>query len=373
MEGIFHKVQAEAMVRLGTKIKVVAPIPWVPPLMERFSEKWRTYHLTPPRYSTNSVEIFRPRYPAFPRQSYWGIPHLPMYWATRACGLEKPDLIHAHFSYPQGLLASLLARYWNVPWLLTLHGDDVNIFPQTNRLSLRRFTAAVCGSGLVTAVSADLAKRAAGLTAREPKVLPIGVDLALFHPRVSRKDARARLGLHKDMFLVLFVGSLVPAKGIRELLAALDLFDPGKAGGVFVGDGPLAPLVRSSSRASAFGPKPLEDIPLFLAASDVLALPSHQEGLGQVIVEAGAAGLPVIGSAVGGIPELLSEGRGYLVPPRSVKALAEAISGVKENYAEARERGMRLQAYVRKYHDVNANSQELRSWYLRLLEDKRLP
>src|SRR5579863_4733783 len=133
--GIFHQTQAEALTRLGIGVQVVAPVPYVPPLFEKLSPKWHLYKRTPRAYEINGVQVFRPTYPQLPRADTWGLPHRMIARAVERLNLPRPDLIHAHFAYPSGLVADTLARRWRVPWLLTLHGSDANIYPDASPLA----------------------------------------------------------------------------------------------------------------------------------------------------------------------------------------------------------------------------------------------
>ena len=140
------------------------------------------------------------------------------------------------------------------------------------------------------------------------------------------------MGLTDDDVVVLFVGNLLPAKGVRELADAV-----AAAGrpflGVFVGEGPergYGADPAGSGNIRYEGPRTHAEVITFMCAADVLVLPSLREGLPGVLVEAGSVGLPVIASRVGGIPELLGDDRGTLldaVTPAAIGAAIAAFSG----------------------------------------------
>ena len=101
----------------------------------------------------------------------------------------------------------------------------------------------------------------------------------------------------------------------------------------------------------------------FMSAADVLVLPSYGEGLPTVLVEAGSISLPVIASAVGGIPELLGEDRGALLPSVSAPSIATAITSFAADRPKAMVAAERLREHVRAGYDVSTNAQQLLAHY----------
>jgi teichuronic acid biosynthesis glycosyltransferase TuaC len=215
--------------------------------------------------------------------------------------------------------------------------------------------------------SGALADRVRAVTGVDAITLPIGSDHAsLAASSMPREKARLLLGLPDDRVIVLFVGYLLRQKGVRELAAAiLDLGDPFM--GVFVGAGPEAGFADTDPRAGGRllyqGARSHEDVVRHMSAADVLVLPSYGEGLPTVIVEAGSIGLPVIASAVGGIPELLGEDRGTILADVSEGAIATALSAFREGQARSKAAAGRLREHVRAHYDVDANAACLLAHY----------
>lgn len=174
-----------------------------------------------------------------------------------------------------------------------------------------------------------------------PVVIPVGTDVKRFGLRVSQVEARQHLGLPRGGFIVLTVCSLVPHKDLDTLIAAANLLD-GKLPGllvVVVGDGPersrLARVIQSQNledRVSLAGPVVSELLPFFYCAANVFALTEVNAGFsgGIVFLEAMSAGVPIIATNVGGIPETV-EGVGALVPPGNPEDLSGAILGLAHN------------------------------------------
>jgi glycosyltransferase involved in cell wall biosynthesis len=138
---------------------------------------------------------------------------------------------------------------------------------------------------------------------------------------------------------VLFVGNLVAVKGVDVLLKAWSrLAAAGVLGSedrlAIVGDGPERGRLQAQAEALGLGPRvafagavAFAEVPRWMAASDVLCLPSRSEGTPNVVVEALASGVPVVATRVGGVPELVRQGEnGLLVPPEDAPALAEALA-----------------------------------------------
>jgi glycosyltransferase involved in cell wall biosynthesis len=164
-----------------------------------------------------------------------------------------------------------------------------------------------------------------------------GVDGSVFHPR-DRAAACRRLGVDPVARRLLFVGNLAPIKGPADLVHAIRLLAlRGRAPElVMVGDGPLESRLRAeaehggiASRVRFAGRQPRDRVALWMAASDALVLPSHNEGVPNVVLEALASGRPVIATNVGGVREIHpGEAAGMLVPSRDPQLLATGIESV---------------------------------------------
>jgi teichuronic acid biosynthesis glycosyltransferase TuaC len=358
-EGVFHRTQAEALTALGAKVKVIAPVPWVPSFICKFNRRWRSYGDYPARYEQNGVEVFRPKFFAHPRHFFYGIPHRFMAAAIRRIGMGPPDLIHAHIAFPCGLAARHVSERCGVPYVLTLHGSDVHSYPRINAQCRRRFLRAIRGARSVCAVGPSLAQKAEQLSGVRPNVQPIGIDLKNFKNLPSRSEARQRLQLPADRYVVLYVGRLVEAKGVRDLIEAVRQTYPRDVLAVLVGDGPLLERASAEQHIRAVGAVDNKHVPLYLAAADTLILPSHKEGLPTVLVEAGACAVPVIATRIDGVVDLLGSDRGHLIDSRSPRAIAEGIKHLMSHKAYAAAIATNLQRHVSERYDVETNAREL--------------
>jgi teichuronic acid biosynthesis glycosyltransferase TuaC len=216
-------------------------------------------------------------------------------------------------------------------------------------------------------VSPALARRAEDISGVRARHLPIGSDLAGFRANaLPRDEARHRLGLPAEGVIVLFVGAVEPEKGIGELVDAILTLDRSILACI-VGRGSLAGRGLDGAGAAGglvyTGARPNADVAQFMSAADMLVLPSYSEGTPTVLVEAGAVGLPILASAVGGIPDLLGDDRGTMLPEISARAIADAVMAIATDPSEAQERARRMRAFVDEHHDADTNAGLLAAVY----------
>jgi glycosyltransferase involved in cell wall biosynthesis len=196
-------------------------------------------------------------------------------------------------------------------------------------------------------VSGDLLKTARRLGAPVERSSAIlnGCDTAIFHPE-DRSSARSFLGLPPDAEAVVYVGRLDMAKGLGELIAAIAQLRERRPRlhAWIVGDGParqqLSQAVveqRVEDRISFVPSCSTDKVAAWMAASNLITLPSYREGCPNVVVEALASGRPVVATNVGGIPELMDDTSGRLIPARDAQALAGALDQVLSRRWQAEE------------------------------------
>jgi glycosyltransferase involved in cell wall biosynthesis len=244
------------------------------------------------------------------------------------------DCLMAHWLLPMGLVGAALARAGRKPLVVVAHSAPpaaARIPPlrEAVRFVGREASAIACVSESVRAATARVLGPGLGDRAR---TLPLGVELRP-HARLPASPRPLRL---------LFVGRLVTLKGADLLLRAVERV-PGVELTV-IGDGPEAPALRDraaglSREVRFLGERPQVEVLREMRSHDVLVVPSRrgllgrEEGMPRVVVEAWSCGLPVIGSALGGVPEAMSRGGGILVEPGSVDGLAGAIESVRSDAA----------------------------------------
>jgi glycosyltransferase involved in cell wall biosynthesis len=246
------------------------------------------------------------------------------------------DVVLGSFIYPDGLAAVWMARLLGLPAVLYALGSDVNVAAEIPGVPTQlRWTLPQARK--IVSVSRDLADKTIALGARPEQmvVIPNGVDRSIFHPQ-NRAAARRELGHPSEGRWILFVGRLERAKGLEELLIAFQALaaeDP-SCKLVIVGDGAMRArcdraAVELPGRVLVAGGRPLAEVARWMAAADLLALPSWYEGAPNVILEALASGRPVVASRTGGIPDMLNAPElGEMFAPRDVSALTAALRRV---------------------------------------------
>jgi glycosyltransferase involved in cell wall biosynthesis len=270
---------------------------------------------------------------------------------TRLLRDRRVAVIHAH-EFGANTYGTLAGRLAGVPAVATVHGRSYYADCRRRRLAYRVVS---CAAAMV-AVSEDVKRfvvEATGVPAGRVRVVLNGVAAATPVPEETRARLRAELGIRDGERVVTVVGSLYPVKGHRYLLEAVPRVLESFPSTVFLiaGRGGCEGDLREQARGLGIETRVRflglrGDVPVLLAASDVFVLPSLSEGLSIAILEAMAAGRPVVATRVGGNPELVLHGQtGVLVPPADPPALASAMVGVLTDPEASRrlgEEGRRL-------------------------------
>ncbi len=251
--------------------------------------------------------------------------------AAREARAINAAIIHAHWWFPGGLSGSRAAASAQRPLVITLHGSDVRLARGIGP-ARSAFARLARRAAAVTAASEYLAREAAAMgEGLDIQVLPMPVDVGRFGPPATGASGR-------DPRRLLFVGRLSEQKGADHALRALALTPPDTTLDV-IGDGPereplqaLAESLGVAARVRWRGALPPKELPRWYCRAAALVVPSHEEGLGLVAVEAQLCETPVIAFASGGLIDVADGGRaGLLVPPGDVPGLAAAIARVRQN------------------------------------------
>lgn len=240
--------------------------------------------------------------------------------------LPNYDIVHAHWLIPQGIVQSFFKK----PYIVTGHGGDVTSLNKGifRKLKIRCLKNAV----QVTVVSEYLKERVQELT---PEVMPEVISMGVNVDKFGRQYYVSNYFCQMNKRVVLFVGRLVEKKGVKYLIEAMRNIE---AMLVIVGDGPLKGELERQAAAMKekivfLGVRTHEELKEIYASADIFVAPSvtakdgDKEGLGLVMLEAMASGLPVVASDSGGIRQLVRNGvNGLLCEERNVEQLTECIN-----------------------------------------------
>ncbi len=297
------------------------------------------------------------------------------------------DLVHLH-GYKAAFIGRLSACLAGLPpVVVTVHGPLTRPTVRAHRLvhwgerSLARFTDRYIA--VSEAARRELIEKA-GINPEKVSVIYNGVDPGRFNPSIANGlEERLRLGVGEKEFLVGSLCRMVPGKGLNQLLQAAVEVVKHMPGVRFclAGEGPARPALERLARfygleRHVIFPGFHRNVPALLAAMDVLVHPSLEEGLPLAVMEAMAMARPVIAASTGGIPELLGEGRGCLVPPGNPDALARAVIFLLSSPEARRHMGLYGRRFVEKNLSLStmvARTCELYGEVLELCFAKGLP
>ena len=271
--------------------------------------------------------------------------------ALRTCATvvahQSIDIVHAHWLVPNGLIGALVSKRHGLPLVISLHGSDVAVAERSRALGTVA-RASLSRSAAVTGPSKDLLDRARALgAAGRLEWIPYGADPHEFRTdAAARERARDRLGLEPDVVAVLGIGRFIHAKGFDDLIEATANARATYPGIrlVLVGDGDIRGELEArterlglSSVVTFTGMATREEMPSYLAAADIVVVPSvhfegYVDGLPNVALEAMAAGRPLVATRVGGLPDVVEdEVTGLIVDERDPHALATAVVKLASN------------------------------------------
>lgn len=345
VHGIFVETRLRELLKSGqVETQVVAPVPWFPFTHPRFGS-YAKMAATPRFEKRNGIAVHHPRYPLPPKVGQNIAPHLlaagalPTIRKLIRDGFDF-DLIDAHFYYPDGVAASIIARKLDKPFVCTARGSDINLYrqsPTPRRLLQKTFSQASANIG----VCGDLTEQMIELGAdrQTTRVIRNGVDLQRFSV-VDRNVARKHLGIEHSGLLLLSVGNLIEIKGHHLIIQMLEQFPEAQL--VIVGSGPmreeleqLAASLGLAERVRFAGQQANESLRYWFSAADALMLASSREGWANVLLEAMASGTPVVATRVNGTPEVVAAPEaGRLADQRDVELLAKALRDLLANYPE---------------------------------------
>lgn len=377
MKGVFVYDQVEALAASGVGIQVFSPRKWLPSLIAPRHKQWRDHNIRPKPLPGQVAVNYVPVAPMpgngaltvrFTTQAL--IRH-----AVRCHQQGKCDLIHAHTVLVDGQVAARLAAMLKVPFVVTIHGSDLNVHAAQNTGQSAKIAGVLERAGAVMTVGKALADKATAMVSDPGKVVvvPNGTHFDQVMPAPDTELA----DIFSGRFVVAAVGSLVPTKGYDLLLSAaagVRNVIPNLAV-VIAGDGVererLETMVRDlglSDCVHFLGQLPRSEVFRYLSIADVFALPSWSEGFGIVYLEALAHGLPVIACQGQGPSDFVEHGvHGFLVEPRAVAPVTDALVYLHHNPEVAVAMGQAGRERVMSTYTWTKNAEQVYEIYRQVL------
>ena len=287
----------------------------------------------------------------FPSRSFWAYPQVRLAWPRQrvvraALAAYAPTLVHSATEFGVGMAGRRAARDLGIPFVSSYHTSFAAYAEHYGLGLLARpgwhFLRWFHNGGLRTycptqAIVDEVDARGFERTA----VWSRGVDGARFSPSFRSAQLRERLGATDDTLVLSYVGRLAAEKGLHVALDALAMVEqarPGQVRFLVVGDGPFESAVRARASRGTLLTGKLHGTALSeaFASGDVFLFPSTTDTFGNVMLEAMASGLPVIGADVGPIREQLRAGGGWLAAPGDAAAFARAIIALVDDRSRVR-------------------------------------
>ncbi len=342
--GVFVENRLRHLLRdTDIESRVFSPMPWFP-FSHYLDKKYEKYSHIPRVEKRHEIKITHSKYFHVPKigmniQAFsMAISSYPALKKIIREGYDF-DIIDAHYFYPDGVAAVLLAKMLNKPVVITARGSDLNVYRQYIVPRTLIKWASKRASALITVCQA-LKNVLSDMSVAEEKVTVLrnGVDLELFQPQKNRIQARKSLGL--DGKVLLMVGRLISLKGHHLAIQALTSFENMTL--IIIGEGEeqkslerLARKLGLANRVRFLGTVSHRELPACYSAADALLLASSSEGWANVILESMACGTPVVATNVGGTSEIVSSPEcGVLVEERSPDAIATGLKNLFNNYPD---------------------------------------
>lgn len=375
--GIFLANLMKDLSKKVDKLIIITPRVYIPNILTKIQKKWVKWRIDPMISKESQMTIFRPYYLFLPKSKYYGLNGILMYFSLKnkvkkIIKNEKIELIIGHNILPEGIAALFLGNRFKVPFISWAIGSDIHNFAKLSKLNNYLTKKCVDNSYLVLTTSKELENRIRRISNRVKYVNTFyrGIDIANFKTLSSNKEElKKKLNLNTFKKYILFTGRLIRSKGIYELAETFITISKKYSNynllliGEEIEKNNLIEMFKNSGlldRICFKGIVAHKEVADYMKASELLIFPSWAEGLPNVVLEAMACGLPVVATEVGGIPEILIDGKtGLSVPVRNTERLTEAAIRMIEDKALKNECIKNSKKIIFENFDVKKNALHL--------------
>lgn len=343
-------------------VQICAPVPWFP-----FLKKMRS---SLSQGESPGPNVSRPGFfyipGLFKDTDAWFYSRGMNSWLMSSLHMWRPDLLDAHFVWPDGVAVSHLAKEFDLPYTITLRGKLYECLKSSSQT--KQCAKAMQDADAVISVSSKMAEEARKLGVESDRlhVIPNGVNRLHFFPR-DKMECRRKLGLPEAGRLLVTVAHLGHRKGHHEVIHALAnlpedvrlvIVGGAAQGGTAEKLQAIADQLGVGDRVLLPGPQPYDRIPYYLSAADSSVLASYREGCPNAVLESLACGTPVVATDVGAVPDILPvPDVGRIVPVHQTEPLRAAIAEVLDATWNAEE--VLLKSGVRSWDMVAEDVQKV--------------
>lgn len=345
--------------KMGHEVKVISPVPFVPPFLKYFSKKWKNYSKNPKKITWDNIEVHYPHYIAPPKGLFFSFSGRLMYQGVRNTVNKihkkfKFDIIHSHVALPDGYAGMLIAKKYKKPLIVTIHGQDLQQTISKNKECKRRIKEVINFSKKTIVVSDKLKRignKELNIGPKKLITIPNGINVEdMFN---GKSDLIEK---YKGKKIILSVSNLIKIKGIDYNLKAIAELKKKYPEIIYliVGDGSekenlenLTKELKMQDYVKFLGELSHNKVMEYMSICNIFSLPSWNEGFGIVYLEAMANQKPIIAVRGQGINDIIKDKKnGLLVDPKNIDSLTEALNFLSSNPEQNEKIGRRAKKLV---------------------------
>ncbi len=378
--GIAIHKQIKKLVNQDYKVRVIAPIAWTPFPVKYMSNKWKDYSKVPKHIVWDGVEVFHPRYLVFPKALFLASSGYRLYYGIRSLvryiyQIFPFDIIHAHNAHPDGHAGALISKEYRKPLVTTFRGTDLDITIHRNNRCFKTIQQTFKNSSRIIAPTPRLKETLYQYMGISSEVISCGIDA-----RETLEGDSSLSKQYRGYAVLLSVSRLMRTKGVDFNLKAIAKLKARYPNLVYLiaGEGEkreevkkLAKDLDLQDRVKFLGELPHRKVMDYMSICRIFSLPSWQETLGLVYLEAMAYGKPIIGCHGQGIDGIVTDGEtGLLVKPKDVDSLVKAIDFLLSHPREAKKIGDRARKLVLENYTWKKNAEKTVKVYKEVLGER---